>query len=84
MKLMKFILVYRKNILLVPLAVTSTHEGTKSFVVFEVAKGKFDEVTERTARMLREFRHIEGFRSSVETYMSQGEAMNIIGVPIPA
>lgn len=69
---------------LVPLGVTSTHEGMKVITVFEVAKGKFDEAMELTARMLREFRHVDGYRYEVETMFTQAEAMNLIGVPIPA
>ena len=69
---------------LVPLGVSSTKEGTKSIIVFEVAKGKFDEVMELVARQLREFRHIEGYRYETETFLSQAEAMNLIGVAIPA
>ena len=69
---------------LVPLGVRSTKEGTKIISVFEVAKGKFDEAWEIVAKQLREFRSIEGFRYEVETLLSQAEAMNLIGVPIPA
>ena len=69
---------------LVPLGVKATKEGIKVITVFEVAKGKFDEAWELTAKILREFRHIEGYRYEIETMMSQVEAMNLIGVPIPA
>jgi hypothetical protein len=69
---------------LVPLGVKATKEGMKVITVFEVAKGKFDEAMELTAKMLREFRHIEGYRYEIETMLSQAEAMNIIGVAIPA
>ena len=68
----------------VPLGVRSTKEGTKSIIVFEVAKGKFDEAMELTLKNLREFRHIEGYRYEIETLLSQAEAMNLIGVAIPA
>jgi len=69
---------------LVPLGVKSTKEGTKVIVVFEVAKGKFDDAMEQVLKSLREFRHIEGYRYEIETMLSQAEAMNLIGVAIPA
>jgi hypothetical protein len=69
---------------LVPLGVKATKEGMKVITVFEVAKGKFDEAMELTAKILREFRSIEGYRYEIETMLSQAEAMNLIGMPIPA
>ena len=69
---------------LVPMGVSSTKEGTKVIIVFEVAKGKFADAMELVAKQLREFRHIEGYRYEIETLLSQAEAMNLIGVAIPA
>ena len=68
---------------LVPLGVRASKSGTKVIIVFEVAKGKFEELAERTAKMLREFRHIGGYRYKIETLMSQEEALRIAGIPMP-
>lgn len=66
----------------VPFAVNSTPEGTHTFTVSTVKKGKLEEAIKRTTRSLLEF-SVEGMRYQIRTYLTAPEAMSLIKLQMP-
>ena len=61
----------------IPFAVNTTPEGTHTFTVSTVKKGKLEEAIKRTIRNMLEF-SIEGLRYQIRTYFTATEAMSLI------
>jgi len=66
----------------IPFAVNTTPEGTHTFTVSTVKKGKLEEAIKRTTQSMLEF-SIEGLRYQIRTYLSATEAMSLIKLKMP-
>lgn len=66
----------------IPFAVNSTPEGTHTFTVSTVKKGKLEEAIKRTTQSMLEF-SVEGMRYQIRTYLTAPEAMRLINLQMP-
>ena len=66
----------------VPFAINTTPEGTHTFTVALVKKGKLEEAIKRATQSMLEF-SIEGLRYQIRTYFTATEAMCLIKLKMP-
>ena len=59
--------------------VKASDEGIVNLNIVEVKKGKFDEAFMRATKYWLEYHSIQGFKYSVEAWMTQIEAFSAIG-----
>jgi hypothetical protein len=64
----------------VPVAVTATKKGLQTLSVDEVERQKIGEAYDRAARMMIEFRSIEGFSYEIKVWSKVEEALDLIGL----
>jgi len=62
--------------------IITTPEGTHTFTVSTVKKGKLEEAIKRATRNMLEF-SIEGLRYQIRTYLTAPEAMGLISLTLP-
>lgn len=60
-----------------------TEEGIVSLFIYEAKEEKFLEASNRVARVISEFRTIEGIIYSIETWATAIEAYATIGMTLP-
>ena len=65
---------------IVPVAVTSTKKGLQTLSVSEVENEKIGAAIDRAARMMLEFRNIEGFSYEIKVWSKVEEALDMIGL----
>ena len=65
---------------IVPVAVTSTKKGLQTLSVSEVENDKIGAAIDRAARMMLEFRNIEGFSYEIKVWSKVEEALDMIGL----
>lgn len=61
-----------------------TKNGIKGISVNEVMEGKFEEIYNRASEILTLYAEIEGVNSRIDTIATAAEAMESIGLAIPA
>jgi len=66
----------------IPFAINTTPEGTHTFTVSTVKKGKVEEAIKRATQSMLEF-SIEGLRYQIRTYLTATEAMSLIKLKMP-
>ena len=66
----------------IPFAINTTPEGTHTFTVSNVKKGKVEDAIKRATRNMLEF-SIEGLRYQIRTYLTATEAMSLIKLKMP-
>jgi hypothetical protein len=64
---------------IIPNCVKTGDEGVVNLTVVEVKKGKLEEAFERATKYWVEYHYIEGFKCSIEVWMTQIEAFSAIG-----
>lgn len=64
-------------------AVKATTEGIRVIGISEVRKGKYEEALDRTAKSMLEYADIDGFKFSIDTYMTLVEALDTLGMKPP-
>jgi len=58
-------------------------QGIVSLSIYEVKKGKFEEAMDLWVKGQMEFRNIEGYEFSIETWVTAAEAFAAIGMTPP-
>ena len=66
----------------IPFAVNSTPEGTHTFTVSTVKKGKVEEAIKNTSQSMLEF-SIEGLRYQIRIYLTATEGMSLLKLKMP-
>ena len=61
-----------------------TKNGIKGISVFEVVEGKFEQAYERAGNILALYAEIDGLNCRIDTMTTAAEAMESIGLAIPA
>jgi hypothetical protein len=64
----------------IPVAVTSTKSGMETLSIDEVENQKVGVAYDRAARMMLEFRSIEGFSYEIKLWSKVEEALDMIGL----
>jgi len=64
-------------------AFNAVKEGIHGITAWEVKEGKIAEFLKRTAEAMLMYGEIEGFRYSIDTYLSGTECMPMIGLEVP-
>ena len=65
---------------IVPAAVTSSKKGLEVLAINQVEREKVGEALNRDARMMAEFRKIEGFNYETKSWATVEEALETIGL----
>ncbi|MHA2009279.1 MAG: hypothetical protein ACXABO_19030 [Promethearchaeota archaeon] len=61
-----------------------TKNGIKAIAIYEAMEGKFEEAFNRAGEILALYAEIEGVNSRIDTMATAAEAMESIGLAIPA
>ncbi len=69
---------------LVPAAVKSTHQGIQVMGIEEVKPGKLEEALTYRGKFMTMFHRIQGFESTTEVCLKVEEAMELLGMSLPA
>ena len=65
---------------IVPVAVTSTKDGIETLSISEVESQKVGDAYHREARIMAEFREIDGFSYELKFWSKVDEALDMIGL----
>ena len=69
---------------ILPGGLMRTKNGIKGIAIYEVIEGKFEEAYGRASEILALYAEIEGLNSRIDTMTTAIEAMESIGLAIPA
>ncbi len=67
----------------IPFAVNSTPQGTHTFTVSNVKKGKLEDAIKNATQNMLGFSEIEGMTYQIRTYLTAPEAMRFINLQMP-
>ena len=65
---------------IVPVAVTSSKDGLETLTIDEAERQKVGDALNRDARIMTEFRNIEGFNYEIKSWATIEEALESIGL----
>ena len=69
---------------ILPGGLMRTKNGIKGIAIYEVMEGKFEEAFNRASEILELYAEVEGLNSRIDTMATALEAMESIGLAIPA
>jgi hypothetical protein len=69
---------------ILPGGLMRTKNGIKGISVYEVVEGKFEQAYEWAGEILSQYAEVEGLNCRIDTMTTAAEAMESIGLAIPA
>lgn len=69
---------------ILPGGLMRTKNGIKGISVYEVVEGKFEQAYEWAGEILAQYAEVEGLNCRIDTMTTAAEAMESIGLAIPA
>lgn len=69
---------------ILPGGLMRTKNGIKGISVFEVVEGKFEQAYERAGDILSAYAEVDGLNCRIDTMTTGAEAMESIGLALPA
>ncbi len=64
----------------VPVAVTITTDGVEALAISEVKRDKLADALDYTAKVMLEYRNIEGYKYEIKTWSTGEEALGMLGL----